>query len=337
LSALTFLALTRAQDLCSEFATACRDDHYIAKIVCNGQLCKCLLPSGEEAGEEDGKKCPTDTADLTDHAVNSTQCEKKCVDYAGGTCQYFRWEQDSVTDTHCSLMDNTQCQDFLQCEGEDHCVSKQPGCTDEPEPTTGTCLAGSTFSHEHGAVHWTCHNRFHPDEYVSIYNSDEIKPGTICWTAHRCINFDKDSNDNKGGIGYRNLVAMCGSEDNTNGAWVPYQETSNAITDAIEEEKLLDQTCLPSTDLELDATKLVEVGVSFICTELDSDHYDTESKKDKIILKQYNHCILLCNFHTVMTIEPKVAGDGNDDPKWWMYLADGTEKEVKPDDVKCWD
>jgi len=293
--------------------------------------------------------CPEDLSDLTFDSLDSAECKKKCEEQ--DQCKYFRWEK-TTEDTHCTLMNDAQCQEFLPCLDESHCVSGQVDCAlDEQRPPGTDCkrMTAADFSVDPGAVHWTCVDQYNPTEFINIYGAADadatadVPSSTICWTAKRCINFDTptdkpDDPDEK--VFHRQIVVQCNDptaeENKRDGKWVQGPDSNNDIATAVDHvdtanNKLNDVRCLPK-NLALDASALNEVGVSFICEKLDEEHY--EIKDHKIILKQYNKCILLCNFHHVATIEPKFI----EEPVWWKFPPgeeDGGE-EAKESNVKCW-
>ena len=78
---------------------------------------------------------------------------------------------------------------------------------------------------------------------------------------------------------------------------------------------LKDPTCkVEPGKLVLDEVKLHETGVNLICLHQDTDHLLLTSKE--VVLKKSNFCVLLCNFHHIMSIRPKLLADGSF--KWWL-------------------
>jgi len=342
------------QKPCEAYSVGCKDDKCQSKITClSGAVPECSCVDCDDAETTTNCPDPGNLADVTLASLNSTQCKQLCEGLGNDKCKYFRWEK-TLDDTHCTLMKDGECTEFLPCLDEAHCVSGQVGCTldnQRPEPEgTQPCkrMTAADFSSDPGSVHWTCLDQYDPTGFVNIYGAAsndtpaDVLTSTICWTAKRCTNFDDEAHpDNKDDVFHQHLVVQCNhpTDDSETtvigGRWVQYPQSDNDIKDAVNDveadgNRLRDVTCLPD-DLSLDAAALNEVGVSFICELLDDKHYDIQS--GEIILKKYNKCILLCNFHHVATIEPKFI----EDPVWWKFPAgEGDGEEAKKDNVKCW-
>ena len=147
---------------------------------------------------------------------------------------------------------------------------------------------------------------------------------------------------------YRNLVVQCNDETAhppiTSGTWVRHPQSNNNVTQWVTEDNpnnLKDPICnIEPEDLVLDETKLHESGVAFICSKQDQEHFIFTT--NKVVVRKQNSCALLCNFHHVLTIRPKVQQDGTS--KWWLFrsgVGGGGEEVVGKGsnigtNVYCW-
>lgn len=310
--------------------------NWIARIVCENSVpCVCTTPDGSECVPDDNILPDGMMDGLTTELMDGPKCRELCEasKQEFGKCEYFRWEENYASPEHCSLMDSSSCTEFDPCTGE-HCLSGQADCPGgiDPEPTGETCAAEADF--DDNQVHWKCINPFDDShERIDIYGSDPIPAGTMCFTDHKCVDFDEDKDDLKSpDFLYRTYVVQCDGRD---GKWKMFGQSNNDPSEFINSgDKLTDPTCNwnPAGDLELDKTVLTESGVSLICS------VDTNlAYEDKIVrVSAPNTCALLCNFHHVMTIEPKFEEtDGT--TKWWMYpTGDVVGEEATRENVYCW-
>jgi len=351
---LTYLFVTLAyvQGQCEpddgHFPEGCLADPFRAKLNCQEETCQCQI-----YGQEFADSCPDFIPDETLGGLNASlltgeKCQDICDSIAAdeSKCKYFRWETKPNNAFDCTLMDTTQCTVYQACD-DDNCQSGQAGCSNgdkptPPHPGAESCNAKVEFLREAEAVHWTCINPFDiKQEHINIYGNESIATGTFCWTVRRCATFDKEGNDTTNEF-YKRLVVQCNNASLTDGRWVSYPQMSdNDISDAVDGDEagniLLDQTCsdIPA-DLELDATELHKPGVSFICTEQDDEHLVFTD--DQVVIKQDNICMVLCNLHHVMTIEPKFDFN-NGVTKFWKYTAgeDGKGEEATSENVYCFE
>jgi len=352
---LVFISISLVKGLdgdppCEPFSVGCNTDPYLAKFECKKDE-PCTCADAPPANPDSQENCPAGFEDLPSAELNSEKCKEICASDST-KCKYYRWEQDTIPEAHTQCFLLKDCSEYLACsadtEGVHHCESGQIECTNNPEPETTNCnpIATDKFLDQPGAVHWTCLNQYHLDETVIIYKGDgtdqSIKPGTICWTAQGCKAFDNDGDDEKGEMDYHKIVVQCNDATPDNlvedGQWVKYIKSDNkidtednmAISTPGAGNNLQDLTCRPE-DLVLTASNLNQVGVAFICDLVDDDHYVTDDTH--ITLKEYNTCYLLCNFHHVMTIQPKFG----EDPQWFRYYPDGGEiDKATALNVKCW-
>jgi len=340
----------------------CYDQPNIAKVVCTGgQSCECV----DRVGDDDtacADVIPPDVlANVISEEMSGDKCKEICEaskhsDNTTTKCEYYRWEQDNTTYQHCTLMKAGQCLVYTPCEGT-HCSSGQAGCTGgELGPGGNSCKGGATFGTGTGTVHWVCVNPYgQGPSHIDIYGGEEIPSGTICLTVHRCADFD-DANDDLDAESnkpvnefvFRNLVVQC--NDATidppvlDGTWMRYSMSDNDITNAVTEDtpnQLKDPVCnVEPADLILDETKLHKSGVNLICSKQDEEHYVFTASE--VIIKKHNTCLLLCNFHHVLTIKPTLQPDGSS--QWTLYRSSpgGAVEEVigkegpSNTNVLCW-
>jgi len=345
----------------NHYPEGCFDVDNIAKISCpEGSPCTCTMTIDDVTMEQGD--CTTDILpetnldDLPSITMSGEECRNLCEasKSIGGdsVCEYFRWEKDAIpgsSDTeHCTLMKKGQCIIYEPCGEPEKCQSGQAGCTtdDNPGPEGATCKSDVDFIEETGAVHWKCINPFDEEgTHIDIYGHDPVPSGTICWTVRRCFDFDTEPADEDPELFvYRTLVVQCNDPDPDltvdDGQWVKYHYSTNDISSVISEgvaaNTLSDPKCLVSPkQLVLDAPTLHKPGVSFICSKQDPDHF--ESNAEHVTIKEDNTCALLCNFHHVMTIEPKfVESDGT--KKFWKYTTGEGDvgEEAKSENVYCW-
>ena len=137
---------------------------------------------------------------------------------------------------------------------------------------------------------------------------------------------------------FRNLVVEC-----TNGSWVMSNYSDNNITQALTENtpnRLQDVLCTAQPDdLVLDEALLHEPGVVLVCAKQDRDHLVFTERE--VMVMGDNYCALLCNYHHVLTIMPRLQHDGV--ARWWVvrHGQDKGEEAIGKDgpggtNILCW-
>jgi len=295
-----------------------------------------------EPTDDCGKVEVTEVADMD----AETTCETLCTasdanpvnDDAKKRCRFWRWENHHGVHPRkiCYLMVEGMCQYPELCTGES-CSGGDVGCQGGVDPTPPSPCKGPVV-YDKDSIHWFC---FH-SEYDSLnaYHDADFPDGTTCRTFERCqdwANID-DGQETTNAL-WRKLQVNC--ED---GIWVKdpngggnhngvegeddYDNIviSNGGKDAIVEPKCTGDALVTVPEGNIGSN----AGAELIC-----DTPVTPAKGNYVITAP-NKCILLCDYHLVLTFKSEV----NEKGIVGFYFDDAEHTSVASvtvdDVIKCW-
>lgn len=310
----------------------CEVDLFLCKIECGTSsdevpIQQCTVTPIEDPA---GVTCP-DVSALK--SVNAEMCEEFCVKAMNGDtpseppCRFWRYDKVSAQKTSCYLLSSDHCQYHKECAGD--CDCGDVGCPAEEggtatDPPEQPCKSGIAYNSGPAWIHWACYNFEHEDDLLSPYNpAATMFPGTVCYTTHRCSDWDEEED--------RLLWLKC---DGNTGEWIPDPgHPANSMDNyagAVDTDTgiILDQECRdePKNVLVVIIDDMGS-GAQLSCETPDADEVD-----ETYTIMAPNKCVLLCDFHLGLIIEGRLNDAGN----FAFYIENDVVTQENVDIIKCW-
>jgi len=193
------------------------------------------------------------------------------------------------------------------------------------------------FNNEPGFIHWGCANE--DGQLSSPYDQspghEKMPAETICTTASRCFDYDKNGMAENDPL-WRKLSVRC---DGTTGHWQKVNEADgdDSLYDLVIPDEgvstIVEQECTggesPPITFDVDLASAGNgAGAALVC-DSEGDLTDTT-----YTITAPNHCLLLCDLHIGMTIDGRLDANG----EYEFVDQDGTAVTDADGEnpVQCW-